>query len=285
MTGKHMINIGGMNRLTAVKQMDFGCFLDGGDLGKILLPRRYQPADLQLGDEVDVFIYLDSEDQVIATTLTPKVMVGQCAYLPVKDINATGAFLDWGLPKDLLVPYNEQHQPMTLGRSYVVAVFLDPNSGRITASSRLNRHLEERALGFTSGQAVELLLCGRSEMGYKAVVNHTHLGLIFRDDAFRPLQYGERLRGYIKGIRADRKIDLSLQAPAHQGKHQLEAQILHFLQAQGGVSTLTDKSAPEDIYRQFNVSKGNYKNALSRLYKEQKIVIETDRITLVGTLP
>jgi hypothetical protein len=276
-----MIKIGQMNRLTAIKQVDFGVFLNGEELGKILLPRRYVPEGLALGDAVDVFVYFDSNDEIIATTLTPKAMVGECAFLEVKEVNDVGAFLDWGLPKDLLVPYNEQHKPMEAGRSYVVCLFQDPHTGRITASSKLNRHLDERAAGLKAQQAVDLLICGRSEMGYKAVINHTHLGLIFRDEAFRTLLYGEKLQGYIKGIRDDRKIDLSIQPPARQGKAQLTEQILQFLREHDGVSTLTDKSDPEEIYRQYNVSKGNYKNALSALYKERKIVIEKERITLV----
>lgn len=276
-----MIKIGQMNRLKAIKQVDFGMFLSGDELGKILLPKRYVPAGLNLGDELDVFVYLDSNDEVIATTLTPKAMVGQCAHLEVKEVNDVGAFLDWGLPKDLLVPYNEQHKLMEAGRSYVVCLFLDPHSGRITASSKLNRHLEERADGLRPQQAVDLLICGRSDMGYKAVVNHTHIGLIFRDDAFRTLLYGEHIQGYVKGIRDDRKIDLSLQPPARQGRSELAEKILQFLRDHNGVSTLTDKSEPDDIYKQYNVSKGNYKNALSALYKERKILIEKDKITLV----
>lgn len=276
-----MIKIGQMNRLKAIKEVDFGIFLNGDELGKILLPRRYVPAGLELGEELDVFIYLDSNDEVIATTLTPKAMVGECAHLEVKEVNDVGAFLDWGLPKDLLVPYNEQHKPMEEGRSYVVCLFLDPHSGRITASSKLNRHLDERAAGLKAQQAVDLLICGRSDMGYKAVINHQFLGLIFRDDAFRTLLYGERVQGYIKAIRDDRKIDLSLQPPARQGRSELADKILNYLRDHDGVSTLTDKSDPEEIYRQYNVSKGNYKNALSALYKERKIVIEKDKITLV----
>lgn len=275
-----MIKIGQMNRLTVIKQVDFGVFLDGDKFGKILLPRRYVPTGLALDDALDVFIYFDSNDEIIATTLTPKAMVGDCALLEVKEINDVGAFLDWGLPKDLLVPYNEQHKPMEAGRSYVVCIFQDPHTGRITASSKLNRHLEERAVGLKPQQAVDLLICGRSDMGYKAIINHTFLGLIFRDEAFRTLVYGERLPGFIKAIRDDRKIDLSIQPPARQGKILLTEQILQFLRDHNGASTLTDKSPPEAIYQQYNVSKGNYKNALSALYKERKIIIEKERILL-----
>jgi predicted RNA-binding protein (virulence factor B family) len=170
---------------------------------------------------------------------------------------------------------------MEVGRSYVVCIYLDQYTGRITASSRLNRHLEERASGLRVHQPVDLLICGRSDMGFKAVINHTHLGLIFRDDAFRTLLYGEKVKGFVKAIRADHKIDLSLQQRSRDSKEELAEKILADLQRRGGVSLLTDKSDPEAIHKVFNVSKGNYKNALSLLYKQRKILIEKDKITLV----
>jgi len=276
-----MIALGKYNRLTIVKLTEFGVFLDGGKFGNILLPKRYVKEDMTLGSQHNLFIHLDSDDSLIATTLIPKAQVGECAYLQVKDINATGAFLDWGLAKDLLVPYGEQQQPMQLGEFYVVCIYLDAYSGRITASSRLNRHLEERASGFTVQQSVNLLICGQSEMGYKAVIEHTHLGLIFRDEAFKPLKYGDRVQGFIKYIREDKKIDLSLQKKSGDAKSDLAEKIIQFLQQHNGVTHLTDKSDPNEIYKTFNVSKGNYKNALSLLYKQRRILITTERITLV----
>lgn len=276
-----MLRVGDHNRLKIIKRTDFGIFLDGGKFGNILLPKRYVTETMNIGDELDVFIYLDSDDCIIATILTPKATVGECAFLEVKEVNQVGAFLDWGLPKDLLVPYSEQHKPMEVGRSYVVCIYLDEYTGRITASSRLNRHVEERASGLRAQQSVDLIICGRSDMGYKAVINNSHLGLIFRDDAFRTLLYGEKLKGFIKAIRADRKIDLSLQQHARDSKEDLAEKILADLQKRGGVSFLTDKSEPDAIYKAFNVSKGNYKNALSLLYKQRKILIEKDQITLV----
>lgn len=277
-----MLKIGQINHLQVIKQVDFGIFLDGGNFGNILLPRRYVPATAKIGDTLEVFIYLDSDDCIIATTLTPKVMVGQCAFLEVKEVNAVGAFLDWGLPKDLLVPYNEQQKPMEAGRSYVVHVFLDKHSSRITASSYLSRHLEERASGLKLQQAVDLLICGRSDLGFKAVVNHSHLGLIFRDDSPRTLLLGEQLTGYIKEIRDDRKIGLSLKPIASNSsiRDELTDIILAHLQQNNGISTLTDKSEPEEIYQQYKVSKGIYKNALSKLYKERKILISKEQISL-----
>ncbi len=276
-----MVKLGQYNRLTIIKQVDFGVFLDGGEDGNILLPKRYLPNRSEIGDELDVFIYLDSEDEIIATTETPYVQVGQCAHLKVTDINDAGAFLDWGLSKDLLVPYKEQHKPMELGKSYVVCVYTDKYSDRIVASSRLSRHLQEESHFFKPQQAVKLLICGRSEMGYKAVVNHSHLALLYKDDAFKPLKYGQKLDGYIKTVRSDHKIDVSLQLPPIQQREQLTEQIINHLEKNEGVSRLTDKSAPDDIYHQYNVSKGAYKKALGSLYKAKRIIIERDKITLV----
>ena len=276
-----MVQVGKYNLLTVIKQVDFGVFLDGGEYGNILLPKRYVPGNCQIDDELEVFIYLDSEDEIIATTEQPFAEVGECAYLKVTDVNQMGAFLDWGLPKDLLVPFNEQHKPMELGKSYVVALYLDEHSQRIVASSRLSKHIYEESQFFSPQQPVKLLICGRSDMGYKAVVNGTHLALLFKDDAFKPLKYGQKVDGYIKTIRADNKIDVSLQLPAIQQREQLTEQIIQHLERNDGASTLTDKSAPDAIYHQYNVSKGAYKKAIGSLYKAKRIIIERDKITLL----
>ena len=275
-----MAQIGKKNRLRVVKEVEFGVYLDGGEHGEILLPRRYLPESWAKGEAIEVFVYLDSEDQLIATTQRPRIMVGQCAYLKVKAVNKYGAFLDWGLAKDLLVPFKEQATRMQEGKSYVVCAYLDQESERIAASSKLHKHLQEQADGFKPQQEVKLLICGRSDMGYKAVINHTHLGLIFKDDAFKPLKYSQKLIGYIKAIRDDGKIDLTLQPKGKAARKQLTEQILDYLKQQGGVSNLTDKSPPEAIYQQFNVSKGSYKKALGALYKQRKILIEQDEIRL-----
>lgn len=276
-----MAQIGQFARLPIVKLVDFGAYLDGTDLGTILLPKRYLNDELDIGDEVDVFIHLDSNDIPVATTLKPRACVGQSAYLPVVDINDAGAFLDWGLPKHLLVPFNEQHKRFELGRSYVVTLFLDPYSQRITASSKLNKHLHETSRQLKANQAVDLLICGKSDMGYKAIINNQYLGLIFRDDAFRPLSYGENTRGYIKSIRGDGKIDLSLQPVGDKGRDRLQQKILDYLNANDGRSELNDRAQPDDIYREFNVSKGAYKKALGALYKQRLITIDHNEIRLI----
>jgi len=277
-----MVEIGTFNNLQVVKQVDFGVYLDGGDLDTILLPKRYVPDHCEVGDLVDVFLYFDSDDLLIATTEQPKVQVGDCEMLKVVDISHAGAFLDWGLPKDLLVPYNEQQKPMEVGYSYVVHVFHDKNSDRIAASSKLNHHLDEESVWLKPRQAVNLLIAGRTELGYKAVIDNKYLGLLFRGDAFRPLKIGERLPGFVKSIRSDGKIDLVISQATLQGDHDLGEQIMRHLEESGGESTLSDKSDPEEIYRVFKVSKKKYKQALGTLYKSHRILLEPGKIKLIN---
>jgi len=276
-----MAQVGRFNKLEVVKEVDFGVYLDGGELDTILLPQRYVPEGCEVGDWVDVFLYFDSDDLLIATTETPRVEVGRCEMLKVIDINNAGAFMDWGLPKDLLVPYSEQLKPMEVGYSYVVYVFHDQDSDRIAASTRLQDYLAEESVWVKPRQAVDLLIAGRTDLGYKAVINDQYLGLIFRDDAFRPLKVGERLPGFIKNIRTDGKIDLVISQGTLQGDHDLGEQIIESLRATGGVSTLTDKSDPDLIYRTFKVSKKKYKQALGSLYRSKRILLSAEKIQLV----
>jgi predicted RNA-binding protein (virulence factor B family) len=276
-----MVNIGQVNNLVVVKKVDFGVYLDGNELGEILLPERYVPAGCKLRDEIDVFIYLDSEDLLIATTQTPKAMVGECAYLKVIEVNAVGAFLDWGLPKDLLVPYGEQQKPMEVGQSYVVKLYIDEASDRIAASSRLNKFVVDTSPYFKPQQLVELLICERTELGYKAVVNQAVIGLLFNSDVVKPVSYGDRLQGYVKQVREDNKLDLCLQLVTREALDALSQEILAFIEAEGGVTTLTDKSAPEDIAKQFGVSKSSYKKALGKLYQKRIVLIEKKTVSLV----
>jgi len=276
-----MVEIGKINNLPVVKNLDHGIYLDGGDLGEILMPSRYVPDNCEVGDSLEVFIYLDSADLLLATTETPYVMVGECAYLKVVDVNQAGAFMDWGLPKDLLVPYGEQISPLKIGQSYTVLVYLDENTNRIAATQKLDSHLSEEAQYFKPGQAVDILIFGKTELGYKAVINNTHIGLIYKNEVFQTLTHGEKLKGFIKAIREDRKIDLCLQLPGKDAREDLKTRILNHLKKNDGESTLTDKSSPEDIYQCFAVSKKNYKKAIGTLYKKRLIRIEEDKITLL----
>lgn len=277
-----MTEIGKTARLRVIKQVSFGVYLDAHQLGEVLLPTRYVPAGTRIGDALSVFLYTDSEDIPIATTLTPKAELGQCAHLRVAAVNRVGAFMDWGLPKDLLVPFSEQRVPMEVDRWYTVCLYRDERSGRIAASSRLSDHLQETDQGeFKTDQPVDLLICARTDLGLKAVIDGSHLGMILKNDLIGTVRVGDRLKGYIKGVREDGRINLRLQPTGESGRDLLDDRILDHLKATGGSSTLTDRSPPEAIFRQFGVSKANYKKALGRLYKARLIELNKDRVTLL----
>ncbi|MCV6606494.1 MAG: S1-like domain-containing RNA-binding protein [Porticoccaceae bacterium] len=274
--------LGQTNQLRIVKQLDFGVYLDGGELGEILLPNKWVPDNCKPGDLVRVFVYLDSDDQPIATTQRPRVQVGRCAHLQCVEVNKIGAFMDWGLAKDLLVPFGEQSKPMREGYSYTVFAYVDSASERIAGSTKLNRFLPETNDGhFKPGAAVKMLICNRTDMGYKAVINGTHIGLLHKSEALHGIKIGKKIDGFIKDIRDDDRINLCLQQHSKASRDQLQQQILDYLESQGGVSYLTDKSLPEAIYDQFKVSKGSYKKALGGLYKQKLIRIEAEQITLL----
>ena len=212
----------------------------------------------------------------------PKAQLGECALLQAVTVTRTGAFMDCGLERDLLVPVSQQLTPMVEGQSYVVYLFLDPQQN-VIGSTKLHKFLDERAKNMAPGEEVDLLIVNESELGFKAVVNGTHLGLLYKDEVFKALRPGDKTRGYIKAIRDDRKIDLTLQKHNQQARDELTDRILAHLQASGGSSTLTDYSPPEAIYEQYGVSKGNYKKALGKLYKQRRISLAKDRITLLKT--
>jgi len=276
-----MAFLGRYNKLRIIKRTDIGVFLDADQFGDVLLPRKYAPESMRIGDEVEVFLYNDSEDRIIATTLEPKGRVGECAYLKVVSTSKFGAFLDWGLPKDLLVPYSEQQKPMQKGYSYTVYLFVDEETQRIAASTKLEQHLSIDVSGFEPQQEVDLLIYGQSDLGFKAVVNGTHLGQLFSGETFQPLHFGEQLKGFIRQVRVDGKIDLMLQLPSELTRDNLSDTIIEHLRQNDGISTLTDKSPPDDIYRAFGVSKASYKKALGQLYKQRRITIEKHQITLL----
>lgn len=281
-----MSEIGHTHSLRVSKQVDFGFYLETATLGEVLLPIKYASPNLAVDDIIEVFIYLDSDDRPIATTEVPFAEVGECAYLEVVDVSNIGSFLDWGLSKDLLVPFKEQRVSMEKGRFYSVFIYID-SSNRIAGSSRLNLHLSEMDEDglFSVHQEVDLLIATRSEMGFRAVINGTHLGLIHNNDIYQLPKLGARVKGYIKSTRDDGRINLSLQptAPEKQMavRDELSDRILEYLARHEGWAPLTDKSPPEVIYKAFNVSKANFKKAIGKLYKEKRIVIEKDQIKLV----
>ncbi len=268
-----MANIGERATLTILREKPHGLFLDAGELGEILLPRREMPAEWTAGGSVDVFLYLDSEDRPVATLKQPLGMPGQFARLKCVEITGVGAFLDWGLAKDLLVPFREQKARMEPGRHYLVHVHIDEVTGRIVASTRISRHLDLTPHDFRPGQEVGLTIFGKSELGYKAIVDGTHSGLLFASEVFQPLQPGEILRGYIAGIRDDGKIDLSLHAPGRTKVDDLETRILAELDARGGFLPLGDHSPAEEIRDELGVSKRVFKQAAGALLRKGEISI------------
>ncbi len=276
-----MADIGKSNSLRVVKQVDFGLYLDGGEHGEILMPLRYVPQEWDIDEYLDVFVYLDSEDRPVATTELPRVQVGECAHLSVIEVGKFGAFLDWGVTKDLLVPFKEQRVPMEAGRSYTVYLYID-KSGRIAATSKLSAHLAEESEGiFVAGEEVLLQIASRTELGYKAVVNGTHLGLVHTSEVLNPIRVGQTLGGYIHSIRPDGRINLTFHPKSNEKRAELSLDILEYLEDNGGVSPVTEKSDAAEIQKTFGCSKSSFKKAIGKLYKERKIKIESGKITLL----
>ncbi|MDX2345440.1 MAG: S1-like domain-containing RNA-binding protein [Legionella sp.] len=276
-----MVNIGRFNQLKVIKTVDFGVYLDGHDLGEILLPNKVVPANTNLNTILDVFVYCDSEDRIIATTVRPYAELGQCAFLKVVDVNHVGAFLDWGLDKDLLVPRPEQHKLLEKNKSYLVYLKQD-NENRMLASTKLDYFLDKTPAHFKAGDEVDLLIAETTDLGTKAIINHQHWGLIYAGDIFQHLRYGQSIKGYIKTIRPDGKVDVTLRQLGQNNTHDLAGRILAELEKQGGFLGLHDKSPSSDIQRVFSESKKSFKNAIGRLYKQRKIDIEANGIRLTN---
>lgn len=275
-----MAAIGLMNELEVLKTVDFGVYLDGGPHGEILMPKRYVPENCQVGDTVEVFIYLDSEDRLVATTDKPYVMVGEFAKLKVVSKTAIGAFLDWGLPKDLLAPFREQQLKMEEGKSYLVYVYLDDESQRIVASSKLDKFVDNIPVDYEVGEEVDLIIAGQTDLGYKAIIDNSHWGLIFKNEVFQPLKIGDKLKGFIKNIRPDEKIDLSLEKAGYEKIDSISQSVLDKLKEANGYLPFNDKSDPEVISKTFGISKKNFKKAIGALYKQRLINIEDQGIRL-----
>jgi predicted RNA-binding protein (virulence factor B family) len=275
-----MVQIGKFNTLTALHEATPGFFLDGGEDGEILLPRRYVPPDFQTGDSIEVFVYFDSEDRLVATTEEPFAEVGQFAHLEVVSLERVGAFLAWGLPKDLLLPISEQTRDLKVGHFVIVAIYLD-KSNRIAASMRLERHLDKSRPDYDHGEPVELMIVAQTDLGYKAIVNGRHFGVLYSNEVFQELEHGQIVQGFIKEVRPDGKIDLLLQAPGNLGAVDLGEQIIEALEKEGGFLPLTSTTPPETIYSMFGVSKKKYKIALGGLYKDRRVSIEDEGIRLL----
>ena len=278
-----MIKVGTYNELNIVKEVDFGLYLDGGqNFGEVLLPKRYVTDEMSIGDSITVFLYFDSEDRLIATTQKAKAIAGEFTSLKVIDTNRAGAFLDWGLPKDLLVPFNQQKVAMKTGFGYVVYVYQDDISERLLASSKLDRFLDKVPAEYKVGEKVDLLIADRTDIGFKAIINHKHWGVIFENDVFGDLGIGKKCKGYIRRIREDGKIDLSLTQTGYAKMDGLSDRILLTLRQHDGFLPLSDKSSPDQIAKILKMSKGNFKKAIGQLYKNGDIVIADNGITITN---
>lgn len=275
-----MIKIGKTNNLKVVKKVDFGLYLDGGESGEILLPKRYVDESMEVGDELDVFIYCDSEDRLVATTEKPLIEVGEFGLLKAVEVNRVGAFMEWGLQKDLLVPFREQSQEICVGGSYVVYAFLDNATKRIVGSTKLNKYVGNRIPRYSEGDTVDILAVHKTDLGYKVIVDNLFWGMIYNNDLFDPLSPGDRIPAYVKTVREDGKIDVTLRERGGERVFQLANRIMGYLREAGGGMTLSDSSSPDEIKAVFQCSKKDFKKALGYLYKKGKILIADGGVTL-----
>jgi predicted RNA-binding protein (virulence factor B family) len=267
-----MAEIGKRNILPIVRESAPGLYLNGGELGEILLPGKYIPRNLKPGDKLNVFVYLDSEDRLVATTESPLASVGDFAFLTVVGLHPrVGAFLNWGLEKDLLLPFREQDRPVRLHQKIIVAVYLDPTTNRIVASTRLSRHLSDDTPPYREGQPVNLLITSATPLGYNAIVENAHRGLLYRDNLNMPLEMGQKVKGFVRAVKPNGKIDLRLDASGYKRVLPLQVQIVQALETNSGKLAFDDSSSPEAIRKTFGVSKGAFKQALGALYKSRRI--------------
>lgn len=275
------IKLGDYNRLTVLKEVDFRMYLDGGVEGEILLPSRYVPEGCKPGDELDVFIYLDQDEKVIATTLHPLAKVGDFAWLEVAWVNEYGAFLNWGLMKDLFCPFREQKKRMQKGERYIVYVKLDEESYRIMATAKVDKYLNQEMPKYKHGDEVQLLVQQKTELGFKVIIDNAFGGLVYENQVFRPITTGDRLKGYINNVRPDGKIDVTLQPTGRRQTEEFSDVLLRYLQENGGHCSLGDKSLAELIADRFKVSKKTFKKAVGDLYRKRIITISDSGIDLV----
>lgn len=276
-----MIEIGKLNTLTVLRDTSVGMYLGDEAGNDILLPNKYVPRSLKPDDSITVFVYTDSEDRPIATTLTPKAMRHEFAYLEVVAATAVGAFMDMGLEKDLFVPFKEQARLMDVGHSYVVFLYLDDETNRLVASAKLNKFLDPDPSDLREGDEVDLLAYDITDLGVNVIINNRYRGLVYASDIYKRIYVGDRLTGYIKFIRDDDRIDVTLQKPGYEGIEPNAKRILDVLKASNGFLPLTDTSPPEAIYKALEMSKKTFKKAVGALYRDRQVRIEPDGIHLV----
>ena len=269
--------LGKYNYLKIVREVDFGFYLDGGqDFGEILMPKRYITEDMKIGDFVTVFVYLDGEERLVATNEEALAEVGQVAYLKARSVSEHGAFLDWGIMKDLFLPFKEQNCRINSGHSYFVYVYIDSVTDRITATMRVDKHLDLLPHKYKVGEELMVRIFKATDLGFKAIINRIHSGMIYKNEIHVPIQIGNELKAYVKYIREDGKIDLALQKQGSERIFDSADLLYQALLNHEGFLPLTDKTAAEVIYQKLGISKKTFKQALGKLYKEGKVVIEDD---------
>ncbi len=277
-----MLFIGKYNTLTINRVTSVGLYLrDAEEEEEVLLPNKYVMDDMKLDEQIRVFVYNDSEDRPVATTQQPKLIRNEFGYLEVKDVSSNGAFLDWGLEKDLFVPFREQPVPMRVGQKYIVYLYLDRRTDRLLASAKWKKQVENERLLVKEGDEVDILIAERTDLGYNVIVNNFHIGLVYYNEVFRKLGIGDQLKGYVKTIREENKLDISLEKPGYERVEGYAGDILDRLKANGGFLALSDKSEPELIVQQLEMSKKNFKKAIGGLYKQGLIQIGEDGIRLI----
>lgn len=276
------MKLGRSYELEVVKELDFGFYLDAENLGEVLLPNRVVPEGTNVGDSLSVFLYLDSEDRPIATTKKPRAQVGQFAYLRAVETTDFGAFLDWGLDKHILLPFAEQHRKIEVGKSYLVYLYLDERDGRIVASSKIDKFIEDKATRyFKTREPVDLIIANTTELGYKAIVNHSCWGVLYKSDVFQKLSFGQRVKGFIRRVRPDGKVDLTLNGGNHSRDRNTKI-VLDYLNKNSGFAPLHDKTDPKIISSELGMSKGAFKKAIGNLYKQKVISIDNDGIRMLS---
>lgn len=274
------IELGKYNNLEIIKEVDFGVYLDGGEAGEILMPTKYVPENHKPGDVVKAFVYLDNSERLIATTEKAAAQVGDFAYLEVAWTNKYGAFLSWGVLKDIFVPFREQKIKMEKGKKYIVYIYIDKETYRIVASAKIDKFISDEKPEYQSGEEVDIMIWQKTDLGIKAIVDNKYQGLIYQNETFRSLKTGDRTKAYIKQVRSDGKIDLMLQKPGFEFAEDFSKNILDYLKANNGFSEFNDKSSAEDIYSTFGVSKNVFKKAIGHLYKNHLITISEKGIKL-----
>lgn len=275
-----MLNLGQLNNLKASRQTDNGIYLVDDEFNEVLLPNKYIPADLELGDHLEVFLYKDSEDRLIATTLTPKVMLGGYAGLKAMAVGTYGAFFDWGLEKDLLVPYRQQARRVNEGQTYVVYLYLDEMTQRLAGSTKINKTFKDESVDLSVGDQVKLLPYAISDIGISVVVNNTYHGMLFNNEVFETVEIAKEIPGFVKNIRDDNKIDVSLNRQGYKSVDDNVQKLLQALIDHDGELNLNDKSSPEDITDQLGMSKKIFKKSVGALYKQKQIEITKTGIKL-----